>query len=153
MSDVEIKLSEAKPPSKRGGHRLGAGRPSKVRLNNERIEQGLEPLDFRKGLNKKAPKRKSDAILPVSKKARAQEILAEMLTRKGQYVVKRILDKALDDGDKDQLECLKIVIDRILPKDYINKVKSSNQIQINISNVGDVVEVQDVIEAEFEDAE
>ena len=156
--DIEVLVAEAeqeKPKSKRGGHRLGAGRPSLVRKNNERIESGLEPIDYRKGLNKKAPaKRKSNAILPESKKARAQEILAEMLTRKGKYIVQRILEKALDDTDKDQMSCMQIVIDRILPKDYMAKASNkSNAIQIHISGVGQEVSIahEEVVEADYEE--
>jgi hypothetical protein len=154
--NIEVLVAEPeKPKSKRGGHRLGAGRPSLVRQNNERIEQGLEPIDYRKGLNKKAPKKqKSNAILPMSKKARTQEILAEMMTRKGKYIVQRIIEKALDDDDKDQMSCMQIVIDRILPKDYMAKAKSNgNSININITGVGEtVIEAEeDVQDAEFED--
>jgi hypothetical protein len=153
--DIEVLVAEPdKPKSKRGGHRLGAGRPSLVRKNNERIESGLEPIDYRKGLNKKAPaKRKSNAILPESKKARAQEILAEMLTRKGKYIVQRILEKALDDTDKDQMECMKIVIDRVLPKDYMMKAKGAgNSINIQIMGVeGTTISQQDVVEADYEE--
>jgi hypothetical protein len=156
--DIEVLVAEPeKPKSKRGGHRLGAGRPSLVRKNNERIESGLEPIDYRKGLNKKAPaKRKSNAILPESKKARAQEILAEMLTRKGKYIVQRILDKALDDTDKDQMECMKIVIDRVLPKDYMMKAKGSgNSINIQIMGVTDtsIGQVEDIDDVEYTEVE
>lgn len=98
---------------------------------------------------KKPAPRKSTAILPASKKAQAQEVLATMLQSKGKKVVHKILNKALDDNDEDQMACLKLVMDRILPADYITKVKGrSNQIQINITGVGEVaaqsVEVEDV---------
>lgn len=151
--DIEVLVAEPdKPKSKRGGHRPGAGRPSLVRENKIRIEQGLEPIPYKKKLNKKAPaKRKSDAILPQSKKARHQEILAEMLNRKGKYVVNRILEKAMDDEDSDQMECLKIVIDRILPKDYMMKAKGAgNQINIQITGIGQEVAIDS--EEEFIDA-
>lgn len=114
---------------------------------------GLEPIPYKKGLNKKAKPRKSQAIMPQSKKARHQEILAEMMTRKGKYIVQRIIDKALDDGDKDQLECMKIVVDRILPKDYMSKAKGSgNQINIQIMGVGDTsITGEDIEDVEYED--
>lgn len=155
IPDIEVLLAEPEEPkkSRRGGRRPGSGRPALVRLNKERIEQGLEPIEYKKGLNKKAPKkRKSTAILPESKKARAQEILAEMLTRKGKYIVQRILDKALDPDDKDSLECMKIVIDRVLPKDYMMKAKGSgNSINIQIMGVeGTTISQQDVVEADYE---
>ena len=146
-------VEEAKPkPDKRGGKRPGAGRPALVRLNKERIAQGLEPILPKQSINKKVKKQKSNAILPESKKARAQEVLAEMLGRKSKYIVQKVLDKALDDNDKEQMACLQLVMDRVLPKDYLSKVKGkSNQIQINISGVGQDVQIEgNEIEAEYE---
>jgi len=156
INDIEILVAEAKaeqPKEKRGGKRPGAGRPALVRLNKERMAQGLDPILPKQSINKKVAKKKSNAILPESKKARAQEVLAEMLGRKSKYIVQKVLDKALDDEDKDQMACLAIVMDRILPKDYMSKVKGkSNQIQINITGVGqDISMEQEVIEGEYEE--
>jgi hypothetical protein len=130
---------------KRGGRRMGAGRPALVRANNERIAAGLPPVPTPK------PKQVNpNTILKESTKKRNQEILAIMLSTKSKAVVKKILDKALDDEDKDQMECLKIVMDRILPKDYIAKsAGKGNAIQINISGVGQV----EAIEQEVEDVD
>lgn len=157
--DIEVILAEpqAEQPvqeKKRGGRRPGAGRPALVRLNKERMAQGLEPIEYKK--NKIIKKRKSDAILPVSKKARAQEILAEMLGRESKYIVEKVLFKALDDTDDDQMACLKIVMDRILPADYLEKAKGkSNQISIQIMGVGDTVihssEQEEIQDADYEE--
>ena len=151
-NEVNIKLSEISPPKKRGGTRVGAGRPSLVRENKQRMAEGLPPILPNKKINKKVTK--SNAILPEKKKARAQEVLAEMLGRKSKYIVQKVLDKALDDEDDDQMACLKLVMDRILPADYLTKVKSgSNAIQINITGVGQTEVVgksDDDIEAEYE---
>lgn len=107
-----------------------AGRRSIEDTNKIREANGL-PL-----IQKKEPK--SKAILPESKKARAQEVLATMLGRKGKSVVQKVLDKALNDEDDDQMACLKLVMDRILPADYLAKVKGkSNQISIQIMGVGE----------------
>lgn len=142
IPDIEVLVAEAQPKkSKRGGKRVGSGRPALVRLNNERQAQGLEPILPKQKINKKVVK--SNAILPVNKKARAQEVLAEMLGRKSKYIVQKVLDKALDDNDEDQMACLKLVMDRVLPADYLSKVKSKgNQIQINISGVGQDVAIE-----------
>jgi hypothetical protein len=160
--DIEIVVAEATPENKdgvaeqvrrRGGRRPGAGRPALVRLNKERMAQGLEPIEYKK--NKIIKKRKSDAILPVSKKARAQEILAEMLGRESKYIVEKVLFKALDDTDDDQMACLKIVMDRILPADYLEKVKGkSNHISIQIMGVGETVihsSEDEIQEADYEE--
>jgi hypothetical protein len=159
IPDIEILVAEAtaEKTEKRGGKRPGAGRPALVRLNKERMANGLEPILPKQKINKKA-KPKSNAILPESKKARAQEVLAEMLGRKSKYIVQKVLDKALDDNDKDQMACLQIVIDRVMPKDYFTKIKSkSNQISINIMGVGETNIVaeqnEDVIEGEFDESD
>jgi hypothetical protein len=137
---VDSAQDAAPQKEKRGGRRPGAGRPALVRLNKERMAQGLEPILPGKSLNKKVTKRKSNAILPESKKARAQEVLAEMLGRKSKYIVQKVLDKALDDDDKDQMACLQLVMDRVLPKDYLAKAKGkNNQISIQIMGVGETV--------------
>ena len=150
IPDINILVAESPTPKRKGGKRPGAGRPSLVRENKARMEQGLEPILPKQKINKKVYK--SDAILPVNKKARAQEVLAEMLGRKSKYIVQKVLDKALDDNDADQMACLKLVMDRVLPADYLAKVKGkSNQIQINITGVGqDVTLEQDVVEADYE---
>ena len=128
-----------------------AGRRSIEDTNKIREANGL-PL-----IQKKEPK--SKAILPESKKARAQEVLATMLGRKGKNVVQKVLDKALNDEDDDQMACLKIVMDRILPADYLAKVKGkSNQISIQIMGVGETTiqsseeEVdEDLVDIEYEE--
>jgi hypothetical protein len=162
MSDIpDIKILVAETTTNevkketRGGKRPGAGRPALVRLNKERMANGLEPILPKQKINKKVKKQKSNAILPESKKARAQEVLAEMLGRKSKYIVQKVLDKALDDNDKDQMACLSIVMDRIIPKDYMSKVSGkSNQISINITGVGQEVVIadsqEDVVDAEYE---
>jgi hypothetical protein len=153
--EVVVATAEATPEKKRGGRRPGAGRPALVRLNKERMAQGLEPIEYKK--NKIIKKRKSDAILPVSKKARAQEILAEMLGRESKYIVEKVLHKALDDTDDDQMACLKIVMDRILPADYLEKIKGkSNQINIQIMGVDSTIissDEEDIQEADYEEIE
>lgn len=128
-----------------------AGRRSIEETNKIREANGL-PL-----IQKKEPK--SKAILPESKKARAQEVLAVMLGRKGKNVVQKVLDKALNDEDDDQMACLKLVMDRILPADYLAKVKGkSNQISIQIMGVGETTinsseeEVdEDLVDVDYEE--
>lgn len=117
----------------------------------ERKEQGLPSLAASK------PRKDSRTILPESKKARTQAILAEMLSKKSKAIVQKVINKALDDEDKDQMECLKIVMDRIVPKDYLTKAnnKSGNisiQIIASDGNVS-VNEEQEYVDVEFEEVE
>lgn len=129
-STEEIHETPRKRRSGRGGKRPGAGRPVKA--------------------EQKKP------ILTQSKKARSQEVLAEMLGKKSKYVVQKVLDKALNDEDEDQMACLKIVMDRVLPADYLAKMKNkSNSIQIQIMGVGETVisSNEETIDGDFEEIE
>ena len=87
---------------------------------------------------------KSNAILPETKKKRSQEILAVMLSTAGNKVVEKVLSKALDDDDKDQTICLKMVMDRVIPQDYMQRVKSGNKIEIQISGVDSPININEV---------
>ena len=118
------------------------GRKSLKVINQERIKLGLPIRKRKKTIYKKKPK--SNAILPESKKKRSQEILAVMLSTAGDKVVKKVLNKALDDDDKDQVVCLKMVMDRVIPQDYMQRVKSGNKIEIQISGVDSPVNINEV---------
>ena len=118
------------------------GRKSLEQINKERKALGLPFRKRKKTLYKK--KVKSNAILPETKKKRSQEILATMLSTAGDKVVKKVLSKALDDDDKDQTICLKMVMDRVIPQDYMQRVKSGNKIEIQISGVDSPVNINEV---------
>lgn len=119
------------------------GRKSLEQINKERIALGLPIRKRKKTIYKK--KNPHGSILPQSKKARAQEILAGMLQVSGKKVVDKIVKKALDDDDKDQVVCLKMVLDRVVPTDYLAKAKTSgNKIEIQISGVDTPVNINEV---------
>ena len=126
------------------------GRKSLEQINKERKALGLPFRKRKKTLYKK--KVKSNAILPETKKKRSQEILATMLSTAGDKVVKKVLNKALDDDDKDQVVCLKMVMDRVIPADYLNRVKGTgNKIEIQISGVDTPVNINEVNTIDNED--
>lgn len=119
------------------------GRKSLEQINKERIAMGLPIRKRKKTIYKK--KNPHGSILPQSKKARAQEILAGMLSVSGKKVVDKVIKKALDDDDKDQVVCLKMVLDRVVPSDYLAKAKNSgNKIEIQISGVDSPVNINEV---------
>ena len=119
------------------------GRKSLEVINQERIKLGLPIRKRKKTIYKK--KNPHGSILPQSKKARAQEILAGMLSVSGKKVVDKVIKKALDDDDKDQVVCLKMVLDRVVPADYLSKAKSTgNKIEIQISGVDSPVNINEV---------
>lgn len=76
-----------------------------------------------------------------------------MLTGKSTLVVKKVMDKALDDNDSDQMACLKMLIDRMIPVSYFEKDKDKGNkgITIQIMGVGEVGIKEDLepIEAEY----
>jgi uncharacterized protein (DUF927 family) len=128
-----------------------AGRRSIDETNKIRASLGLSVIPKKRG---RPPK--STAILPESKKAQAQVVLAKMLGSKGKEVVNKILSKALDDNDDDQMACLKLVAERIIPTSYFEKAKGgSNGISIQIIGVEatNVISNDDeAIDAEFEES-
>lgn len=124
------------------------GRRSREETNKIRASLGLTV--------KVAPPKKDyrpPAILPEKSKAKSQELLAAMLQGKSTLVVKKVMDKALDDDDQDQMACLKLLIDRMIPTSYFEKENKGNKgITIQIMGVGEVgvKETEDEpIEAEY----
>lgn len=111
-----------------------AGRRSIEEVNAIRVPLGLP--EQKKAVSVRKPK---PAILHESKKAKSQAVLAKMLGSKGRDVVNKILAKALDDNDEDQMACLKLVADRIIPASYFDLDKNkqkSNGVTIQILGVG-----------------
>lgn len=77
-----------------------------------------------------------------------------MLSTAGDKVVNKVLKKALDDDDKDQVVCLKMVMDRVIPQDYLTRVKGQgNKIEIQISGVETPVNINEVQTVEHEDVQ
>ena len=125
------------------------GRRSREETNKIRASLGLTV--------KVAPPKKDyrpPAILPEKSKAKSQELLAAMLQGKSTLVVKKVMDKALDDDDQDQMACLKLLIDRMIPTSYFEKENKGNKgITIQIMGVGEVgvkeTDEEETIEAEY----
>lgn len=67
-------------------------------------------------------------------------------------LVNKVIAKALDDEDKDQMVALKLCLDRILPVSLFEKAKDSRSaIQINITGLTDVV-IDKTVDENVEDA-
>ena len=99
---------------------------------------------------------------PPGEAARIKEFYARLLTTSGETVINTVLKKALDDTDKDQIACLKMCIDRMLPVSYFEKDKvagGKSSINITISGVNEAhispynEEEQEPIEAEYEETD
>ena len=103
-----------------------------------------------------AKKKRSVRGRPPGEAARIKEFYARLLSTSGDKVVQTVLRKALDDDDKDQVACLKMCIDRLLPMSYFEKEKGSgrNAVNITISGIGgSTVIEQEGTNEEYEDVD
>ena len=75
---------------------------------------------------------------PPGEAARIKEFYARLLSTSGEKVIETVLRKAMDDQDKDQVACLKMCIDRLLPLSHFEKQGQgrSNAIQVQIVTTG-----------------
>ena len=75
---------------------------------------------------------------PPGEAARIKEFYARLLSTSGDKVIETVLRKAMDDTDKDQVACLKMCMDRLLPLSYFEKQGQgrSNAIQVQIVTTG-----------------
>jgi hypothetical protein len=120
---------EDSPPKKRG-----RGRPRKTDVD--------------------AKKKRNVVGRPPGEAARIKEFHARLLATSGETVINTIIKKALDNEDKDQVACLKMCIDRVLPMSYFEKGKDAGRgnVNIQISMLGDAkAEVVDDVEYETVD--
>lgn len=95
---------------------------------------------------------------PQGDTGRIAEFKARLLSTTGTKVIDTVLRKALDDNDKDQVACLKMCMDRLLPVSLFEKDAKGqrNAVTINITGLGETkVEAVETIdmEKEYEDEE
>lgn len=91
---------------------------------------------------------------PAGDAARIQEFKARLLSSSGTKIIDTVLRKAMDDNDKDQVACLKMCLDRMLPTSLFEKDAKGqrNAVTINITGLGETkVEAVQEIEAEIID--
>ena len=90
---------------------------------------------------------------PVGTQGRIEEFKARLLGTTGTKVIDTVLRKALDDEDKDQVACLKMCIDRMLPMSMFEKNAAGNRnaVTINITGIGaSTVEAVETIDTEVD---
>jgi hypothetical protein len=85
-----------------------------------------------------AKKNRNSVGRPPGEAARIREFHARLLATTGDKVIETVIRKAMDDTDKDQVACLKMCMDRLLPTSYFEKDKMGgrNAINITISGLG-----------------
>jgi hypothetical protein len=102
-----------------------------------------KPVKRKRGRPRKtdveAKKKRGVVGRPPGEAARIKEFHARLLATSGETVINTIIKKALDDKDKDQVACLKMCIDRVLPMSYFEKGRDAGRgsVNIQISMVGD----------------
>jgi len=95
---------------------------------------------------------------PPGEAARIKEFYARLLTTSGETVINTVLKKALDDTDKDQIACLKMCMDRMLPVSFFEKDNDARRgnVSISISMVGDqkaIIEQEEEEDQDIHDVE
>ena len=105
-----------------------------------------------------AKKSRNKVGRPPGEAARIKEFHARLLATSGETVINTIIKKALDDDDKDQVACLKMCIDRVLPMSYFEKDKDARRgnVSISISMVGDqkaIIEQEEEEDQDIHDVE
>tara|TARA_R110000782_G_scaffold75461_1_gene150488 strand:- start:256 stop:651 length:396 start_codon:yes stop_codon:yes gene_type:complete len=96
---------------------------------------------------------------PPGEAARIKEFHARLLATSGETVINTIISKALNDDDKDQVACLKMCIDRVLPMSYFEKGRDAGRgsVNIQISMLGDakaeVLDQDELQDIEYEDVD
>jgi len=102
-----------------------------------------KPVKRKRGRPRKtdveAKKKRGVVGRPPGEAARIKEFHARLLATSGETVINTIISKALNDEDKDQVACLKMCIDRVLPMSYFEKGRDAGRgsVNIQISMVGD----------------
>ena len=98
-------------------------------------------------------KKRNKVGRPLGDAGRIQEFKARLLSTSGTKVIDTVLRKALDDNDKDQVACLKMCMDRLLPTSLFEKDAKGqrNAVTINITGLGETK--VETIDAEIVDYE
>ena len=127
--------------------------PIKVDVSNEVVpaparRRGRPPKSL-----VQSKKRPGKVGRPVGTQGRIEEFKARLLGTSGTKVIDTVLRKALDDTDKDQVACLKMCIDRMLPMSMFEKNAAGNRnaVTINITGIGaSTINAEKTVDAEVE---
>jgi len=92
-----------------------------------------------KGLEVNLEDKEDNSVIVSGDTGRIQEFKARLLSTTGTKVIDTVLRKALDDSDKDQVACLKMCMDRLLPVSLFEKDAKGqrNAVTINITGLGE----------------
>lgn len=98
---------------------------------------------------------KPPAILPKTEFQRVKELKRMLVESKGEAVVKKVIDIAMNDDHPMQMAALKMCMERALPVSLFEKTSAQrNAVNITISGIGvEVKQDQIVDDQDIEDVE
>ena len=128
-------------------------------------EDCLKPVKGKKGRPRKAvieaAKNRNKGVVgrPKGDNSRIQEFKARLMGTAGDKIMTTLINKALNDEDKDQMAALKLCVDRLLPMSAFEAKKNQGQsaaITINISGMNEPeiinpVDAEDVTFTDYEE--
>lgn len=96
---------------------------------------------------------KPPAVLPKTEYARVKELKRMLVESKGEQVVQKVIDIALDDNHPSQMAALKMCMERALPVSLFEKTSAQRSaVTINITGLGQPP-APEIIEADDERTE
>lgn len=97
---------------------------------------------------------KPPAILPKTEFQRVKELKRMLVESKGEAVVKKVIDIAMNDDHPMQMAALKMCMERALPVSLFEKTSAQRSaVNITISGIGVEVKEQPTYESDIEDVE
>lgn len=87
------------------------------------------------------------ATLPKTDTQRIRELKQMLIEGKGQDVVKKVIEIALDDGHPGQMAALKMCMERALPTSLFEKTAAQRSaVNITITGIGGTPEIKDIVD-------
>lgn len=94
---------------------------------------------------------------PKGSLSKTKALVEALIGTSGTKVAEKIIKKALDDNDKDQIVCLKMLLDRLVPPQRSVDIRGSQEtaIQILVEGVQEFSKVikQEAIEGDYEEVD
>ena len=116
-------------------------------------EKSLVPRRTGRPTNEEDREELKQALAPVNHKKQALKLFDQVISANAESVFKKLLKKATDDDDKDQMAALKLIADRLAPMTSFAEGgaggNGAGKVVINISGVNP----QATVEARVIDAE
>ena len=126
-----------------------------MKVAREQRQKSLTPLRTGRPTLEEDRAAMKEVLNPISHKKQALKLFDEVITASSEKVFKKLLQKALDDGDNQQMAALKLIADRLAPITQFTEQSAgganAGKVVINISGLtnNDNVNVQGrVIDAE-----